>query len=174
MFGFQQSHGIDFYPDMQCHLIPMTCIWKFIQQRLGKFQMWQASGPLTHDGSVDLRTGGAKSQTWQLDPIWYRVSHRDLTGRWSSGWMGRDALGSFQVLWWNTDQRKLGEGKVRFILQVRVHPWEKTEGTGGRPACYHMWLCLHHEVTAKEIQQKPRRIAFSPHDDPSHGQKKST
>lgn len=66
--------------------------------------------------------------------------------RWISGWVGRGALGSFlgsfQVLWWNIDQSKLGEGKVHFFLQVRVHPWRKTKGTEGGPACYLMWLCL--------------------------------
>lgn len=99
-FGFQQAHGINFYPDMKCHLIPITWMtMKIHSAKVWKFQIWQVSRPLTHDGSVDLRIGGAKSQTWQLDPTWYHISHRTLTGRWISGWMGRGALGSFQVLW---------------------------------------------------------------------------
>lgn len=96
--------------------------------------------------------------------------------RWIFGWVGRGALGSFlgsfQVLWWNIDQSKGKRFASSYRLESILEGRQKELRVGLLAIICD--FASNHKLTAKEIQQKPQRIAFSPHNDPFHGHKKIT
>lgn len=134
----------------------------------------QASDHLTHDGAGDLRHGAG---SWRHDTTIPSdiMSHTGLTGRCTSDWLGRGAVVSFQVLWWNTlIKSKLGEGKLCFILQGTVI----IEGSQKRNLKAGL-LAVTCNTTSNQRVHTPRKynryqggLHFSPHNGPVHSHKK--